>query len=95
MKIAPLLSGNLVWNVVGAAPEAMLILQKDLQDPGQTWWWIWGIAMVNAAAEIFALRTTHLVDYPRWSPLLSIPIYIGGFWLVVHFTRYLWRVEHV
>lgn len=93
IKVGHLLSGNMIWNVVGAAPEAMLILQKDLQNPGQTWWWILGISLANAGAEVFALSTTHLMAYPRWSPLVSIPIYIGCFWLVVHFTRYLWRAE--
>ena len=89
----PFLSGNMVWNIVGAAPEAMLIAQKHLANPQQTWWWIAGISVANALAEIFALQTTRLMEYPRWSPMYSIPVYIICFWGVVHFTRYLWRVD--
>jgi hypothetical protein len=92
-QMVPLQSGNMVWNVVGAAPEAMLIVHKDLANPRQTWWWILGIAIANSIAEIFALKTTHLMKYPRWSPWLSIPVYILCFWLAVQFTRYLWRVN--
>lgn len=91
-KLGTLLSSNMVWNVFGAAPEAMLIVQKDLDNPRQTWWWILGISLANAMAEVFALLTTNLMAYPRWSPLWSIPIYIICFWLVVHFSRYLWRI---
>lgn len=93
IKLGHLLSGNMIWNVVGAAPEAMLILQKDLENPRQTWWWILGISLANAGAEYFALSTTHLMRYPRWSPLISVPIYVGCFWVIVHFTRYLWRAD--
>lgn len=93
IKGVPFLSGNMIWNVVAAAPEAMLIVQKHLENPRQSWWWIIGISLANAAAEVFALVTTDLMEYPRWSPLLSIPVYIGCFWLIIHFTRYLWRVD--
>jgi hypothetical protein len=94
LKAGALMSSNMVWNVLGAAPEAMLIAQKDLDSPGQPWWWILGLSVANACAEIFALKTTRLMDYPRWSPLFSIPVYIVCFWAVVHFNRYVWRVEH-
>ena len=92
-QMVPLQSGNMIWNIVGAAPEAMLIAQKDLENQKQTWWWILGLSLANAGAESFALATTPLMSYPRWSPLLSIPIYVLCFWVVVHFTRYLWRVK--
>jgi hypothetical protein len=90
-QMVPLQSGNMIWNVVAAAPEAMLLAQKDLENPRHTWWWILGMSVANSLAELFALKTTHLMRYPRWSPWLSIPIYIVCFWGVVYFTRYLWR----
>jgi hypothetical protein len=86
----PLLTGNAVWNIVAAAPEAIFISEVALGRPRQLWPWTIGLAMANAAAEFFALLTTNLLDYPHWSPLLSLPVYLAMFWVTIWYTRWVW-----
>jgi hypothetical protein len=90
-QVMPLTTGNGVWNIVGAAPEAIFLSEVALGRPKQLWWWVLGLALANAGAEYFALATTHLMRYPRWSPLFSIPIYVLMFWVTIWYTRWVWR----
>lgn len=82
---------HIPFNWLSFNAEAILINQKALAQPGQTWAWVAVISLGNAAAEEIALRYSSLLAYPRWSPWYSIPVYVLLFWLTIWFTRWLWR----
>jgi hypothetical protein len=86
----PLVSGNGVWNILAAAPTAILINEVALAKPNQLWYWIIGVVVTNAGAEFFALLTTDLLSYPKWSPMLSIAVYVLMYWLTIWYTRWIW-----
>lgn len=86
----PLMTGNSLWNILGASAGAILVNEIALGQPRWLWRSIVGLALANAAAEYLALLTTDLLEYTHWSPLLSIPVYILLYWLTVCFTRWIW-----
>lgn len=87
-SMVPLLTSNWLWNVVGAAPKAILVCEVDMSAPQHLWWWMLGLAAADSSVELLILKTTDLLSYPHWSPLISFPVYIVILWVVIWFTRW-------
>jgi hypothetical protein len=90
----PAMMGNALWNIVAAVAVATLVVVKALARPHQTWFWVIGMSLASAGVEWFLLVATDLLAYPGWSPLLSIPCYILLYWIIIWYTRWVWRPPH-